>query len=367
MGAYAALVGSHAGVAYLSAVMSGLGMSPSTIAALMLLNSIFATLGGPAWADHADRHAARARGLRLATLGSAVIATGLLVLDEPTLWALLLALFGLFRGSIGPLIDGTTVDLLGAERHRYARLRVAGSVGFVALALPAGMLQDASPRGSLWVVVAGLWAAVACCWTLPETGTGAAARTGWGDLLRHPQLRPLAIIATLQGLTLSTYDHLFSLLVHHRGLSDVVTGRGLTVGVLAEVGVMLTAPWFLRVVGLRWMMIFAVLSGVPRWWLTGSDLSADALVLVQALHGVGFGAYWVAGVALFALHAPEGRGSSAQALFVIATFGVGRMLAMALAWGGLRVLPVATWFGLLTLVSVATTAYAWWATREPRA
>ncbi|HMV66234.1 MAG TPA: MFS transporter [Myxococcota bacterium] len=359
IGAYACLVGSHAGVAYISAVMSELGMRPPEIALLLLVNSVFATFGGPAWADHADRHARRAPALREAALGSAVVATGLLLVDHRLAWAALIAVFGLVRGAVGPLIDGTTVDLLGAERHRYARLRVAGSIGFVLVAIPAGMLQDASPRGSLWLVAAGLWLAVLCCWRLPETGSGAGARTGWGDLLRHPQLGALTLLASLHGVTLSTYDHLFSLLVHQRGLPDAVTGQGLALGVGAEVLVMLSAPWLLRVVGLRRMLVLAIASGVPRWLLTGADLGPAALVATQALHGVGFGAYWVSGVALFALHAPPGRSSSAQAMLVVATFGIGRMIAMALAWAGLGAVSVATWFSALSVVSAATAALGW--------
>ena len=366
MVAYAMLVGSNAGFTYLAATLARMGISPSTTAAMLLGNSVAATVGGPIWSDLADRTASRAWWMPRIALASFVLSLAFLGATSPLAWGAALATFGVFRGGTGPLLDATTVNLLGAERDKYARIRAMGSLGFLVLALPTGWLQDHSERGSLMVIAVCLGIAAAALFGLPETGSAEGQRTKWLDLLRDPRLGPLSLVCLLHGWTLTTYDQFFSLLVEQRGLPGVLTGRAVVVGVTVEIAVMMAAPQLLRRFDLRTLLIVSVASGVPRWYLSGVITDGAGLVALQALHGLTFAAFWVAGVALFAQSAPPGRESSAQALFALTTYGIGRMVSMGLASIAFLMMPVDAWFRVLGGVSLVTTALAVWATRQSR-
>lgn len=355
---YAMLVGSNAGFTYLAAALGRIGISPSATAAMLLGNAILATLASPWWSDLADRNAWRARLLPQLAGASFVLSLGFFVADDAWVWALLLAAFGVFRGGTGPLLDGTTVTLLGVDRDRYARMRAAGSLGFLALALPAAWLHDAWPRGAMVVIAACLGVAAIGLRGLPETGSPQGARTAWLDLVRHPTLGPLSLAALLHGWTLTTYDQFFSVVAEARGLPGSVTGQAIVVGVAVEIGVMAVAPWVLRRFEPRALLVLSIASGAPRWFLTGTLTDATSLVLLQGLHGLTFATFWVAGVAIFALHAPPGRESSAQALFTLASYGVGRMIGMGAASVAFAVMPAHAWFRALSLVSLAATITA---------
>jgi len=57
-----------------------------------------------------------------------------------------------------PLVEATTLSKLGDETARYGRIRVWGSVGFIAAVVAVGYLIDATnPHSVLWVI-AGLMA-----------------------------------------------------------------------------------------------------------------------------------------------------------------------------------------------------------------
>jgi PPP family 3-phenylpropionic acid transporter len=61
-----------------------------------------------------------------------------------------------------PLVEATTLSHLGDETAQYGRIRVWGSVGFIAAVVAVGYLLDAtSPRAVLWVI-AGLMAGCCC-------------------------------------------------------------------------------------------------------------------------------------------------------------------------------------------------------------
>jgi PPP family 3-phenylpropionic acid transporter len=361
---FAMLVGSNAGFTWLAAELQRLGISPSATAAMLLVNSVAATVGAPFWSDIADRTATRAYWLPRLVGASALVAVLFLWLNDAWAFGVALGLFGMFRGGCGPLIDATTVNLLGANRDRYAIVRAMGSIGFLLLAVPAGWLHDQYPRGGLALIAVALGLGTFSLFGLPETGSQAAARTRWRDLVLHPRLGPVSLMCVLHGWTLTTFDQFFSLLVEQRGLPGTVTGQALVVAVAVEIGVMFSAPWLLRRFTPRQLLLVAVASGAPRWWFTSAALTAGPLIALQGLHGLTFAAFWLAGVALVASLAPDGRETSAQSLFMIATYGVGRMLSMGTASLAFLVLDVDVWFRLLAGVSVVATAVCVWALRE---
>jgi PPP family 3-phenylpropionic acid transporter len=91
----------------------------------------------------------------------------------------------------------------------------------------------------------------------------------------------------------------------------------------------------------RHVFLFAVMLALPRWLLTAWIREPWVLVGLQALHGVTFGAFWVAGVAVVSRRAPPQVANSAQALLGVAVGGLGAGLGMT--GGGLIVSWAPTW------------------------
>ena len=72
------------------------------------------------------------------------------------------------------------------------------------------------------------------------------------------------------------------------------------------------------VVGLAWV----------RWWGMSNTSEGWVLVLLQGLHGITFGAFWIAAVALVSRRAPAEVATSAQGLLAAAVGGVGSAIGM---------------------------------------
>jgi PPP family 3-phenylpropionic acid transporter len=117
-----------------------------------------------------------------------------------------------------------------------------------------------------------------------------------------------------------------------------VTGICSALGVLAEVVVMASSPAILRRWGAVSVLRLSFAAGVVRWALMAVVRSAPALVAVSLLHGLTFGAFYVAAVAFMSERVPSERRASGQALFAAVTFGVGGIAGFALSGAGYQAL-----------------------------
>ncbi len=84
-----------------------------------------------------------------------------------------------------------------------------------------------------------------------------------------------------------------------------------------------------------------------------------AIVLVNAVHGITFGLFWIAGVALMSARAPQEVTTSAQALFALAVGGFGSTLGVVGAswvvtnWGTAVMYEAAGAVGLMAFLCAA--------------
>ena len=83
-----------------------------------------------------------------------------------------MALLAFFWSAALPLVETLTFDHLRAEPARYSRIRLWGSIGFIAAVMGTGALLDRVPLpGLLWVIVGTLGGILVYAWAVPEALT----------------------------------------------------------------------------------------------------------------------------------------------------------------------------------------------------
>lgn len=351
---YCGAVGSVTLYPWVATLLVSAGLDRGTAATALVMLPIATLLGGPLWSWTADR--TDGGGVLRATTTVGAIAAVLLTLAPGPTWMLVaLVLLALGRSGMFPVADALTLSLLGADRRAYGRIRAAGSAAFAVAMVLGGALAGTWPRAPLWIGATLLSLAAGMAWTLPSPPR-LGERPKLADVLqvaRDPVLRLLVVGAFFHGVTLTTYDHLYPLHVSQLGLPSWVTGVSVAAGVTVEVGVLWYGRQLLTRIGPLPMLGLALASGLPRWWITGTLPDPRWLVVAQAMHGVGFGMYWVAGVATFNERAPPNLAASAQALFTVTTFGVGWLASMSVAGVVLRYAETSTLFLGMCAVSAA--------------
>ena len=80
-------------------------------------------------------------------------------------------------------------------------------------------------------------------------------------------------------------------------------------------------------------MLVSIALAIPRWLLMTMITSPLLIVAVNTIHGISFGMFWIAGVALMSERAPAAVTTSAQGLLALAVGGIGSSVGvMGASW-----------------------------------
>ena len=165
---------------YLPVFYRDLGLDYNAIGLVAALQAATQLITAPLWGGLADRFPHSRLTLPAAALVAAVGAAFLLFGTE-VFGAVVGAVVGgviLFAGlaGIGPVLDARSLELLGADRHRYGQVRAVGSVAFVVSATIVGVVLDrAGPRSIFAIYLPALLLTAVVTAFLPRKGTSRSA------------------------------------------------------------------------------------------------------------------------------------------------------------------------------------------------
>jgi PPP family 3-phenylpropionic acid transporter len=357
-------VGTH--LPYLAPYLRGLGFTGEEIGTVQMLPALAAPLVAIGWATWADGRGPPARALRRAALVAGLAAALLPFARTPVAVAAVLLAQALGERAVVPLVDSVTLEWTRAHpRTSYAAIRLFGSIGFVALSVGVGWTLSArGDRAADLVVPAtiaaciALYAAVAR--TLPAAPAHGGPRPGLADVARLSRSRALLVLlgaSALHWAASAPYHLFFGVLVRDRGLGSHVTGLGMAVGVVAEIGALLVFPRLERRLSLRALLAVAFLGTAARWLLVSRAESAAAIVLLQLLHGLTFGLFWATAMDAMAALVPPSLRATGQALFTAVVFGAGNAVGYQLSGIGYDLhgsaAPLFAWAAAVELAALA--------------
>lgn len=312
--------------------LRGLGLSGREVSLLLSVAPTF-YLGVPlAWGWLADRTRRPDLLLRIACAGAAL---GLVpLLSTRTMPALLLVFVGhqFFAVPVLGLADSLALDRMRRGGGDYTRVRLWGSLSFLAAAFLLGQLLAARGRGSADPIVPSMIGAGFLLATLASFGLrGQPGGTPphlreLGVLLRNRRFLFILIFAPLHWATLAPYHGFLGILASDRGLRPTVTSQAFVVAVASEVAALYLFPRLRRRMGLATLLTISAVVTVVRWALVARTSTALTLVALQSLHGFTFGIFWGAAMAWLAEAVPTPLRATGQAVFNMATFGIGNLI-----------------------------------------
>lgn len=293
-------------------------------------------ISNPAVAVLADRLGERKRPmialsvLALAAMSLFIWAEGFLALAAVT------ALATVFLSGLAPLGENLTLMSVYERKLDYGRIRLWGSISFIAAASGGGWLLAGRPADLvLWLVLGALACLVVACLALPDVRPRQAGRRSapLRRLLRQPTF--LLFLAGA-GLVQSSHAVLYGFgTLHWRalGYSDATIGWLWAEGVIAEIALFAVSNAVMRRarMGPAGLLVVAGLLGCVRWIVMGSVDSLAATMAVQLLHAATFGLAHLAAMHFIARAVPPEFSATAQSLYSAVAMGVIFGLAMPLS------------------------------------
>ena len=313
---------------FLSVELSRAGVTGWWLLAAMVATPTMRLIFGSGWGALSDKKRGAAWVLALAAaisaVGAGMMSLGVIVLG--------VFAFAIGRVGIDPLLDGSILGGLADDRRRYGRVRAWGSVGFVAAVLGGAWLVEigVSP---FWLAtgVTGALALLSFALTkAPEEEEQPGILPALKALVSDRPVAALLVASAFHFAAISVYDGFFALHLESLGLASRWWGLAFGVGVTVEVLVLFAGPWILKRFGAQTCIVVAIALGIPRWLVCAWVQDPVVLVAVQALHGVGFGAFWIGAVHRVSTRAPRDVQASAQAVLAAALGGVGALMGNAL-------------------------------------
>jgi len=312
----------------------------------------------PAFFGLAADRTGRRRAIIIVACAATTVAFGLLlgVTSFPGILAAMIV-FAFMWAPILPLVEATTLETVERfARLDYGRIRLWGSVGFIAATATMGVLLDyVSDRAIIYGVLAAFAATTAAAFGIPaaaDSRRGAAAIT-LGALLRRREFLLFYGACLLMQLGHGTYYGFFSIALEGQGFSASAIGALWTIGVVAEVAFMFWSGRALSRIGAAPLLVISFVAAVLRWTLMARAPGPAGLAVTQCLHALSFGAFHVAAVTIIHQSAPPSLRATGQTLYSSLAYGVGSGLGLLLngwlyaAWGPTRL------FGWSAAISAA--------------
>lgn len=365
---YFAFVGAFS--PYFTLYLKSLGLSAAAIGTLMSLMLAMRLIAPNLWGWLADHLGRKVPVIRLSALFSA--AGFLIFFPVRDFWSLFgaMAVMAFFWSASLPLVEALTLGHLEGRTEYYGRIRLWGSVGFIAAVLATGAWLDRAPLSSLlWVNLGCLVAIGVCARMLVDAPTPAVAtepRPLTSSLVRGEVLALLAA-CLLMSAAHGPFYVFFSIHLVEHGYQKSAIGALWSLGVIAEIGVFIAMPRLLRVWSPRRILEISFVLAILRFLLIGwAAGSMSLMLLAQIMHGATFGAFHAAAMAALNHWFPARQQARVQALYGSVSFGAGGMIGNLVSGAAWETLGPGLTFTLGSLFAAAGLVLTWWGMSSKR-
>jgi PPP family 3-phenylpropionic acid transporter len=337
---------------YFNLYLLHMGFTPWQIGVLAAMPPLLKILVPAGFGLMADRTGG-GRGLIIA-MSVATTLTFACFLVTTTFWSVLavMVVFAFAWAPVLPLVEATTLETVDRlKRFDYGRIRLWGSIGFIAatLAMGAWLKVAASDRVILYGILAGYAAAALAACGFPATRVSAGTAELRPSALSG--LRPLWTFyaaCLLMQFSHGMYYGFFSIALEGRGWSASSIGALWAVGVAVEVLFMFWSARVMAWISPETLFVVAFAGAVARWGLMSAAPGTTGLVAAQALHALTFGAFHIAAVTLIHRTVPPSLRATGQTLYSSLAYGVGSAAsslfngALYARWGASALFGVST-------------------------
>lgn len=323
-------------VPYIALYYQKLALNGGQIGVLMAIMPLGTACLAPVWGALADKFSVHRLVLRSALVLAALAA---LLLSQVTHFALILLSIAVIAGaiaSIPTLLDGYALTLSERQGRPYGPLRVWGTIGFMLGSWSIGSWMGTSVSNVFLIAyAASLLFACAATIRIPSIRAQSSQplHHGIAALLRDRTVVVLLLTAFLVTLNMSAMTNFMGIYLSEIGGTVQLIGIASAVAALTEIPMLLFGQRLLDRFSSQRLLLFAIAMFALRYALYGLPPQPNWVLAVQLLHGLSFGAYFLASVTLIHQLAGPERAATGQGLLSSTSFGFGSISGSLL--GGL--------------------------------
>ena len=320
--------------------LSAQGMSVVQIGTLMGLFGVTRIVAPLLWGWIADHISNKLSLLRTGTAMGTIAFVGMFFVSEFYGLAAIMVLYGFFWAAVLPQFEVLTLNYLNGHMGLYSKVRLWGSVGFMAMVVGLGALFDFVSMTTLPAFMLALFILVFLTTvSLPPISVNQSQGGGdsvWWILIKPYVLAFLFSVFLLQ-LSFGAYYTFFSLYLEQHGYDKLTIGLLWALGVFAEVLAFYYMSHIIRLFTMKYLLVISLVLASVRWYLTGHWVDIlSLLVVLQLTHAASFGVMHTVSMHYVRQYFPGENQSKGQSIFSSLSYGAGGAVGAYLAgilWG----------------------------------
>lgn len=315
------------------------GLSASEISLAMACAMLMRVVVGPTAGIVADALGDR-RAVAIVCATAAALGFGLMALLGPHYGMAAIVPLMLFavplNSATGPIVEAVTARGALDYRFDYARVRMWGSISFIAANAAAGWVVGIAGANAVAWIVSGLLIGCALAYlpmprllsdhrAVKRTWRRALARTASEArvLLRQPVFLIFLATVTAAQTAHAVFYAFGTLIFRSFGYSDPFIGILWGSGVVAEVILFAYASRLVRDVDAPLLIALGVSLGAIRWTFMSFDVGPAALLVLQILHAGSFALVHLGTMRFLNVAVPVRLAATGQSLFAVTAYGLG--------------------------------------------
>ena len=321
---------------YWGLYLQSLKFSPESIGQLMAILMATRIIAPNFWGYVADKTGKRLQMVRAGAFLLMFFWLGVFFTEN--FWPLAFVLLGysFFQNAILAQFEAVTIAHLGPQRELYSRLRLWGSIGFIATGASLGMLFDQVSVSwlplCLLVCAAASWLASL---QVPDiaTPTHAHRQEDFLSILKRPTVIAFLAAHFLLQLSHAPYYSFYSIYLEGHGYSRTAIGWLWALAVFAEVIAFTQMHRWLPRFGEQKVMVVSLLLSALRWAVIGLGIESSVVVWsAQLLHAASFAMFHAAAISVIYRQFGAGHQGQGQAVYSM-LWGLG--VALGSWWTGM--------------------------------
>ncbi|MEZ5818122.1 MAG: MFS transporter [Hyphomicrobiaceae bacterium] len=319
---------------YLPIWLDWRGLAKPEIAMVTAAPLFLRIVAGPMIAMVADRWGERRQAAIL--LSALALGAVLLLGLAQGFWSILAVVLIGALAAMGLMPIAETLAMSGVRRGGldYGRMRLWGSVSFIAIGFAAGPAITAfGAQSVLWLLIAGSVVTLGAALLLPpdpDAGEVRVKRRGLALTGRSLLVPHFLLFLAAAGVAQSSHAVFYTFGViewQRQGLSTTWCAVLWAVGVVAEIGLFAFSRVVAERIGAIGLLMAGAVAGLVRWTMMAFDPPLAVLLPLQSLHGLTFGAAHLGALHFMSKNVAPTEAATAQALYASVTSGIGLGLA----------------------------------------
>ncbi|WP_046174295.1 MFS transporter [Domibacillus indicus] len=302
------------------------GLSASEIGWLMAIGPFTALFSQPFWGYMSDKHKTVKRMVMICA-GSLIIMSFFLFQAE-SFWMLLLiaAIFFSFQSPAGALGDSLSQKTAVLHHVQFGQIRMWGSVGFAVTSLLGGFILGQLGLGYLFYLYL-IYAIFTFIVIQKISDVQASSKIinmkEAAKVVSRPEFLWFLLIIMLVTTTHRANDMFMGLYITELGGSASQIGLAWFIGVASEALLFMFSAYWIRLFkrNITFVIVAAGLYGL-RWMLFALATEPIHLIMLQPLHGLTFGVFYLCTFQIVTKLMPDEFLATGQMVFISAFFGL---------------------------------------------